>query len=882
MIGRKLAHFEIVEKLGEGGMGAVYKARDHHLDRFVALKVLLPDKVSDPERKRRFVQEAKAASALNHPNIVTIHDIASDNGVDYIAMEYVAGRTLDALIPRQGMQLNEALRLAIQMADGLAKAHAAGITHRDLKPSNIMVDADGRVKLLDFGLAKLTDRGESGDATLTTEGSIVGTVAYMSPEQAEGQPVDARSDIFSFGAVLYEMLTGQRAFHGDTPMSTLAAVIHKEPKPVSELSPVTPRDLDRIITRCLRKDRTRRTQHMDDVRLALEDLKEESDSGRLAAEQAPVAKTRKSRRWAWMAAAVSMGVAGGAFGVWWWTARSAGRPAELAMRPLTADSGLTTHPVLSRDGKMIAYASDRATQKNLDIWVHPLTEGGQPIRLTTHEADDSTPDFSPDGGLVAFRSERDGGGIYLVPTHGGDERLLVRGKLPRFSPDGKSIAYCVGCDWLGQSKIYTIPVSGGAAKQQAADVPWASLPVFSSDGRHILFEGAPAANDTSHDWWVAPVEGGPSVKTGAGAILAEQTIQIRELPKDLNDGRVLFTQRGQIWGLDLAGPEWKAHRPARPLTAGNSPWHVRAGAGSRMVFVNTQSSSHLWKLKVDLNKGKALGEMEPLPHSGGVQTRPSSSADGRLLAYSQQEPSGDSVRLRDLATAKESTLVSSRGRPKVSPDGSKVAYGVFPDSIYLLPSSGGESELLVPPQGKFSTQPYAWTSDGKKMVYWLGKPIRFALLDPGTRQSTDLLAHPKYDIHGAELSPDQRWVAFTTPTGRRKPLWITAYRNGKAGEEKEWIPVSEDRDDRPWWSPDGNLLYTVSLRDGASCIWAQRLDPLTKRPIGEAFAVHHIHGARVKVSSAGLAYFGPAILPDGLIFSLDDESGNVWIAERKL
>src|SRR5712692_3799238 len=222
MTGRTLSHYRIMEKLGSGGMGVVWKARDTHLDRFVALKVLPAEKLSDPERKRRFVQEAKSASALNHPNIIHIYDISDAEGVPFLAMEYVAGKTLGGLIGRKGLRLQDALKYAIQIVDALAKAHSAGIVHRDLKPSNIMVTDDGLVKVLDFGLAKLTEQGlpnESVDtqtlrqeAAQTEEGVIVGTAAYMSPEQAEGKPVDARSDIFSFGAVLYEMLSGRRAF----------------------------------------------------------------------------------------------------------------------------------------------------------------------------------------------------------------------------------------------------------------------------------------------------------------------------------------------------------------------------------------------------------------------------------------------------------------------------------------------------------------------------------------------------------------------------------------------------------------------------------------------------------------------------------------------
>ena len=244
MIGQRLLHYEIVEKLGEGGMGVVYKARDTHLDRFVAIKVLPPEKVADPERKRRFVQEAKAASALNHPNIVTVHDISSDAGHDFITMEYVAGKTLDRLIGHKGLGLKETLDYAIQATGALTKAHSAGIVHRDLKPSNIMVTGDGLVKVLDFGLAKLTETVAPASAgefeatrtvkPYTEEGTVVGTAAYMSPEQAEGKTVDARSDIFSFGAVLYEMLTGRRAFQRDSRLSTLAAILREEPKPATQ------------------------------------------------------------------------------------------------------------------------------------------------------------------------------------------------------------------------------------------------------------------------------------------------------------------------------------------------------------------------------------------------------------------------------------------------------------------------------------------------------------------------------------------------------------------------------------------------------------------------------------------------------------------------
>jgi len=269
MIGRSLDHYQIVEKIGEGGMGVVYKARDLHLDRFVALKILPPEKVADPDRKRRFVQEAKAASALNHPNIVTIHDIDTAEGVDYIAMEFLAGRTLAQSIPPGGLPIATALEWAVQIADALAAAHAAGIVHRDLKPANVMVGENGRIKILDFGLVKLAlPYGPEITQTATAAGSIMGTVSYMSPEQAEGRLVDGRSDIFSFGAVLYEMVSGTRPFERDSSVSTLAAVLHHEP-PVPRSAPP---DLAAIINRCLRKNPADRIQRADEVKRELQQV----------------------------------------------------------------------------------------------------------------------------------------------------------------------------------------------------------------------------------------------------------------------------------------------------------------------------------------------------------------------------------------------------------------------------------------------------------------------------------------------------------------------------------------------------------------------------------------------------------------------------------
>jgi serine/threonine protein kinase len=292
MVGRKVAQYQFLEKLGAGGMGEIYKAQDTRLGRIVAIKALPSAKSGDPDRRRRFLQEAQAASGLNHPSIITIHDVISEGDTEFMVMEFVSGKTLNDLIPKGGLRVPQALKYALQTSDALNAAHNAGIVHRDLKPANIMVTDSGLVKVLDFGLAKLTDRGATTQlgedaetiattSPLTVEGSIIGTVSYMSPEQAQGKKVDTRSDIFAFGAVLYEMLTGRRAFEGESSLSTLSAILRDAVKPMIEVAPDVPPQLEEVIHRCLKKNPDERWQSMHDVQAALATLKRESDSGSL-------------------------------------------------------------------------------------------------------------------------------------------------------------------------------------------------------------------------------------------------------------------------------------------------------------------------------------------------------------------------------------------------------------------------------------------------------------------------------------------------------------------------------------------------------------------------------------------------------------------------
>lgn len=381
MVGQTLSHFEIIEKLGEGGMGVVYRAHDTRLNRPVAVKVLPGEKVADEDRRRRFAQEARSASALNHPGIVTIYEIAEHEGVALIAMELVHGRTLADAIGRRGLGLKTTIEYGIQIADALAGAHAAGLVHRDLKPANVMVTEQGRVKVLDFGIAKLVDPGPLGSdaaptatrtAAGTHSGAVIGTLAYMAPEQAEGKRVDARADIFSFGGLLYEMLTGGRAFGGDSPLSTLTAVLSKEPSPIPRADQGAPRELERIITRCLRKDRERRWQSMADVRVALQELKEDIGT-------APARQPGRRRTGTWAAAAATLlTLAAAAIGISVWRGRATvSRPSAAPFNsvPLTTSSGREQQPSFSPDGSSVAFSWNGDTEDNWDIYVQLIDPG---------------------------------------------------------------------------------------------------------------------------------------------------------------------------------------------------------------------------------------------------------------------------------------------------------------------------------------------------------------------------------------------------------------------------------------------------------------------------------------------------------------------------
>ena len=891
-------------------MGVVWLARDSRLGRNVALKVLRPDAVHESERRKRFSQEARTASALNHPNIVTIYDIDSIDGVDFIAMERVQGRPLDELIGRRGLGIGQVLKYAAQVASALEAAHAAGIIHRDLKPANIVITDNGVVKVLDFGLAKLTessanlvetqyrertDTQEYTNSPLrTAQGVVLGTAAYMSPEQAMGKPLDPRSDIFSIGSVMYEMVSGQRAFPGESTMETMTALVTDDPAPLSRISPGVPSELERIVMRCLRKDPNRRFQGVADLRVALEELKEEFDSGSLTA--AAAGAGGPGRNFSWLLVLVSSMLLAG-IGFAWWKALKPASPTPHELLRLTSDPGLTSFPALSPDGSLLAYASDRATSHNLDIWVHQLPNG-EAVRLTKDPVDEYEPAFAPDGSRIAFRSEKDGGGVYVVSTLGGEPRLLApQGRSPAFSPDGKQVVFAVGSPGVGAtfsfgpSTIHVISAAGGPPKRLADGFAVAHHPVFTSDGHSVLFLGTRELGPPNYDWWIAPLDGGELKSTGALKAMREQKFNVGPFPFALHGDRVIFSLgRGDAVNLWTArfSSTWKMIGPPQQLTYGTTQEMLPAISRSgKLVFTSGRASSDIWELPVQPNTGKAAGDPRQLTIDASEDYYPQISNDGRRISFVSGRGGTDDIWLLDTYSLRQTQLLASPARemdPRINQDGTVIAYGSIDENkrrIFLWREGGLGPEKLCDDCGLLRDI----SADGKKLLLGLGPPPHVGELDIATKQVRVLLKHPKYPLYAPKRSPDGKWVVFQSaerPTSR--VMYIAPYSESQLPPEK-WIRVSDgmSMDRNAFWSPDGNLLYFLSERDSFRCIWAQRLDLEARRPSGPPFAVLHLHNSvRSLMNVDGPAQISLSLGGGRLIFAMGELTGNIWSTQVDL
>jgi Tol biopolymer transport system component/serine/threonine protein kinase len=725
MIGRFLGQYQICEKLGEGGMGVVWKARDTHLERFVALKTLPDEKLADPERKRRAVQEARAASALNHPNIVHIYDVAQADGVQFISMEYVPGKTLDQLIGRKGLRLKDALKCAVQIADALAQAHAAGIIHRDLKPSNVIVSENGNVKVLDFGLAKLTELAthdfaetattRAEDDPSTEEGVVFGTAAYMSPEQAEGKKLDPRSDIFSFGSMLYEMLTGRRAFYGHSKVSILSAILKDEPKPVSALVADAPRDLEKVINRCLRKDPNRRFQHMADVKVALEELKEESESGKLTGVAQTESRTRRSH-WTWTIAGVAVLLM--TVGIWY--LRPKPRPVP-KVRPLTTYQGSEIGPAFSPDGKQVAFAWDGEKGDKFRIYVK-LVDTGTPLKLTSGPGTDYSPIWSPDGRFIAFyRAQGEHGQIWIVSALGGPARPV--GEATRlfgglsWSPDGKLLAVSEASGEATPLRLYIISLESDERRSLTSPTS-ASVsdiaPAFSPDGKTLAFIRAPENGSI----YFLPVSANGAARSEPRRLVIAKHIAAFDWTPD---GRyIVFSSyesaSSNLWMIAASGGT-----PERLIGSENASNVSVSRAGNRLVYERSSFDANIWRIPGPKALDKNSAPTRVIA-STATDQEPQFSPDGRKIAFTSARSGKEEIWLCDNDGLNPMQMTSfdavGVGSPRWSPDSRLIALDSRNEGnwqIFVMSADGGPVRRVT--TGPSENVRPSWSRDGSWIYF---------------------------------------------------------------------------------------------------------------------------------------------------------------------
>ncbi len=815
--GTRLGPYEIGDLLGAGGMGEVYRAHDTRLRRDVAIKVLPAQVSADPERTQRFEREARAIAALNHPHICTLHDVGHHEGVSFLVMELLDGSTLGARLERGPLPLSEALDCAIQIADALDTAHRAGIVHRDLKPGNIFLlrSRTGRqgvphVKLLDFGLAKLgTDRPilgavPTGTDLMTVEGQILGTLNYMAPEQLEGRTVDARADIFAFGAVVVEMIAGRRAFGGSSPANVVASILRGPPPPFGGPAPDVPPVLRHLLEVCLAKDPERRWSSIHDVLLQLRPVAEERGTD---VRTSPAPGGRR-KRLAWAAAAlialIALALAGFALAGRGSTVPASAGPHLLSM--IVPDDTIASYgdaPQLSPDGRRIAFVA-RDGSGSVRVYVRELdSEPAQPLPGTEEGA---LPFWAPDSRRIGFFAQ---GQLKVTALAGGKPLTLAGAPVPR------------GGTWSRDDVILFVAVPNrppfrvSAAGGPATPVPvtggegtpafrWVrSFPKFLPDGRHYLYLGSEPSGRRSGSIWVGDLDSDESrelVSSTASALYAAP-------------GYLLFRREGAL----VAQPFDPATR-----TLGGSPAPIAADIGFNPITYQAlfsasdtgaiayQDSSPGSRLTWFDRDGRPVGPATP----PGNQNNFCLAGDDRIV-YEVADPLSNNVDLwvaggAGGAPARLTFDPSIEFYPVCSPDGREIVFASLrggPPNLYrlALEAPGGEVALL--PQADAPRIPNDWSRDGRLVVYSTLRPDTswnvevLSLADGITRPVAATAAEER---HG-RLSPDGTWIAYVSNEGGTFNVYVQRF----PPTESRW-QVSGGGGLQPQWSPDGKELYYIT------------------------------------------------------------------------
>ena len=830
LTGTQLGNYLVGNQVGAGGMGTVYEARDIRLDRKVAIKVLPPAFVEDPDRVGRFRKEARAVSLLNHPNIVSIYDAELDRGRYYIATEFVEGKTLRQMVAEGPADPKQLIEIATQICSALAAAHEAGIVHRDIKPENIMVRPDGIVKVLDFGLAKLREpvSGESTPGLETRPGNIAGTLQYLAPEQVTGKPTGPRSDLFSLGVVLYELAAGVRPFRGATDGAIFAAILLEIPAFPMQLRPSIDRELDSLIMRAIEKDPDLRFQSASDMRAALRLLARGSllSAGAPEKQQQPPHPTRLASKWksprvvALAAGGVAIGVL--AAGLWLgWTGSRILRPAlPVKFERLTDMPGEEIFPNLSSDGKQFFYSG--SARGKWDIYLQ-RTGGANPVNLTESSKDDDTePALSPAGDHIAFRSERDGGGLFVMEATGENlRRISSGGFLPAWSPDGKSIVYCninfaSPSSRMGPvSRLHIIDLATGAERRlETAD---AMQPNWSPHGYRIAYWGI-RATDRLRDIFTASADSGAPVEV-------------------TNDAWV----------------DW------------NPVW---SPSGDYLYFISDRGGSmNLWRVAIDERTGKTRGDPEPVTVPTSSLYNLAFAADGRSFAYAEAHQRNilfsigyDPV--RQAVTGDPEIVGNGAHRVSVfsfSPDEQRIVHdevGEVQEDLWIMNRDGSGRRRLM--NDSFKDRSPAWSPTGDRIVFMsdrLGRYEEWTIRPDGSElrrltNSTTLVQRPVWTPDGKQVlasrllmspelldaappvpQPDRPSLpgldaypgALFSPFPARGSLLTAEWNTSEKGWELLFYDLSTGKAElpgipgrRPAWMPQGQRQ--VLLGRGSKCM----------------------------------------------------------------
>ncbi|HYC88752.1 MAG TPA: protein kinase [Thermoanaerobaculia bacterium] len=865
--GTRIGPYEIVSRIGAGGMSEVYRAFDPRIRRDVAIKVLPPTLAKFADRMHRFEQEARATGALNHPNLLTIFDTGKQDGRPYIVTELLEGETLRGLIRDAGtavrLPVRKAIDYGIQIANGLAAAHERGIVHRDLKPENLFVTKDGRVKILDFGVAKLrTNEGDSGlsdEQTMeqdTSPGTVIGTVGYMSPEQVRGQSVDPRSDIFSLGTLLYEMLAGEHPFRGDSPADTMSAILREEPRELTSINPNVPPGLDRVVRHCLEKSPEQRFQSARDLAFQLDMLSSASGT-------AQTIETTFAERWnrplvgiLGVLALLLAGLGGG----WLLRGRTAG-PAPMRFAQVTYEEGIEMQPALAPEGETFVFT--HGAGPGADIYLQRVG-GRNAINLTPRcPQSDSQPAFSRDGAFIAYRSECEGGGIFVMGATGESNRRLTPSCFnPSWSPDAKRIVCATeSIDFTptsrGQiSELWIVDASTGARKLLLHTD--SVQPNWSPNGHRIAYwaiEGESAQRDL---YTIDPNAEKP----------AETVVRVtNDLAVDWNpvwspDGQYLY------YGSDRAGAMnlWRVRMDEKSGKPRGEPQPVTTPAlfgghyspsrdGSRMLYASFDQEETLRTVAFDPVTGTVAGNPRPVLAGSFLIFSSQVSPDGRFVAVTNRGVQED-VFVIEVATGEIRQLTNDPARDRGavwSPDGQQLYFYSQRDEnryeIWSINADGSGLKRVTHTKGRSVWYP-ALSPDGRKLSFYNDEHTFILELEPGAEPQPLPSALQGSSSELSSWSPDSSMLAGRL---RGRP-GIVVYSLA----DREHRPLTSSGA-RPIWIAPREILYT----DGGR-LRIVNVDTKAIREVSSPFGV-----GNMSLSSDGKT----------LVFSDRKVRSDIWMAD---